>query len=69
MNLKSVVRKAAVDKNISGVMKLKDLCGLSYERTVRVWNGCETAKFSDVKVVLKSLGLEMSAVKSQVKEG
>lgn len=61
MDLKVAVRKAAIDNNIGGVMALKERCGLSYERTVRVWNGCKTAKFEDVEKIFNSLGFDMLA--------
>jgi len=64
MDIKTAVRKAAIDNNIGGVMKLKDHCGLSYERTVRVWNGCKTAKFEDVETVLNSLGFNLDYYKA-----
>jgi hypothetical protein len=63
MNLKTAIRKAAVDNNISGVMALSKHCNLSYERTVRVWNGSKTAKFEDVENILESLGFKLDYYK------
>ena len=34
-------------------------CGLSYERTVRVWKGDNNAKIADVITVLSSVGLKL----------
>ena len=62
MDLKSIVRTAAVQKDIGGVMKLKEHCGLSYERTVRVWNGSQDAKLKDVVTIMSSLGKELKFV-------
>ena len=66
MNLKTSVRKAAVDNDIGGVMALSKHCDLSYERTVRVWNGSKTAKFEDVEKIFKSLGFNLDYYKIQV---
>lgn len=59
MNLKEAVQKAAIDNGIGGVLEMADHCGLSYERTVRVWKGHTNAKISDVMIVLSSLGLKL----------
>ena len=56
MDLLLAVREAAEGNGITGVMKLKDRCGLSYERTRRIWNGDPTAKLQDILVVMESLG-------------
>lgn len=56
MDLFNAVREAAEENGIKGVMKLKDRCGLSYERTRRVWEGDKTAKIQDVSAVMYSLG-------------
>lgn len=56
MDLKNSVKVAAELNGIYGVMKLKDHCGLSYERTRRVWEGEPTTKVQDVMTVMKSLG-------------
>lgn len=59
MELKEAVQKAAIDNGIGGVLEMADHCGLSYERTVRVWKGQTNAKISDVMIVLKSVGLKL----------
>ena len=45
-----------VDNGINGVLQMAEHCGLSYERTVRVWKGNTSAKVADVITVLSSLG-------------
>jgi len=60
MDLKSAVRKAAAKNGITGVLQMRDHCGLSYERTRRVWEGITTAKIQDVEAVMKSLGYVVS---------
>lgn len=63
MDLKKAVRMAAVDAGVEGVMELKERCGLSYERTRRVWNGEPSSKIMDIEKVLNSLGRTVSYVK------
>lgn len=59
MNLSEAVQKAAIDNNVSGVVAMAEHCGLSYERTVRVWKGDTSAKIADVIKVLSSVGLKL----------
>lgn len=59
MELKEAVQKAAIDNGIGGVLEMADHCGLSYERTVRVWKGQTNAKIADVITVLSSVGLKL----------
>ena len=59
MNIGEAVQKAAIDNNIGGVVAMADHCGLSYERTVRVWKGDNSAKIADVITVLSSVGLTL----------
>ena len=59
MNLSEAVQKAARINNIDGVVALAKHCGLSYERTVRVWKGDHSAKIADVITVLGSVGLTL----------
>lgn len=65
MKIGEVVQKAAIDNGISGVMALSEHCGLSYERTARVWRGETSAKVADVIQVLDSVGLVLKIVKSK----
>ena len=65
MNTKEVVQKAAIDAGVNGVIELAKRCGLSYERTVRVWKGYDTAKYADVITVLNSVGLEITIAKGE----
>ncbi len=44
---------------VNGVMDMTKACGLSYERTVRVWNGSKEAKFKDVEKVLNTLDIKL----------
>ena len=58
--LRTIVRDAADDKGIKGVMALNKLCTeLTYERVSRVWHGNVTAKFCDVEYVLSILNIEV----------
>ena len=59
MNIKEAVQKAAIDNDINGVLQMAAHCGLSYERTVRVWKGDHSAKIADVITVLSSVGLKL----------
>ena len=59
MNIKEAVQKAAIDNGIGGIMEMSVRCGLSYERTVRVWKGDNNAKIADVITVLSSVGLKL----------
>lgn len=59
MNLSQLVQQASSDNSINGVVALAAHCGLSYERTVRVWKGDNSAKISDVIQVLSSVGLKL----------
>ena len=57
--LRKIVRDAALDKDITGVMALNKLCGeLTYERVSRVWHGNTSAKFCDVEYVLNILNVK-----------
>jgi len=57
MNISEAVQQAAKDNNIGGVVAMAKHCKLSYERTVRVWKGDNSAKIADVMTVLGSVGL------------
>lgn len=59
MELSKAVQKAAIDNGITGVLAMAEHCGLSYERTVRVWKGETSAKIADVITVLSSVGLKL----------
>jgi len=58
--LATIVQKAAIDNNINGVMAMAEKCGLTYERTRRVWIGSKDSKLKDVDQVLDSLGLVLT---------
>lgn len=60
MNLSEAVQKAAIENKIGGVVAMSEHCKLSYQRTVRVWKGDNSAKFADVIQVLSSLGLKLA---------
>ena len=66
MDLKTCVQKAALDNNISGVMEMSKHCGLSYQKTSRVWEGDNRSKIADVITVLSSLGLMLKIIKEEV---
>ena len=58
--LRTIVRDAADDLGIQGVMALNELCvELSYERVSRVWHGNTSAKFCDVEYVLNILNIKV----------
>jgi len=58
--LRTIVRDAADDAGINGVMALEKLCtDLSYERVSRVWHGNTSAKFCDVEYVLSVLNIKV----------
>jgi len=58
--LRTLVRDAADDEGIKGVMALDELCiDLSYQRVSRVWHGNTSAKFCDVEYVLDVLGIKV----------
>lgn len=56
MELINAVRTAAEHSGITGVMELTRHCGLSYERTRRIWEGDTTAKVADVQKVMECMG-------------
>lgn len=60
--LRVIIRNAANEKGIDGVMGLTRLCDLSYERVSRVWTGNTNAKLSDVAHVAFVLGLKIKFV-------
>ncbi len=66
MDLKTIVRTAAVKKDINGVMDMAKACGLSYERTSRVWCGSKEAKLKDVETVLTTLDVEIKFIKRAI---
>lgn len=56
--LRTIVRDAADDMGIGGVMALNKLCTeLTYERVSKVWHGNTSAKFCDVEYVLSVLNI------------
>jgi hypothetical protein len=58
--LRTIVRDAADDKGVTGVMALDKLCTeLTYERVSRVWHGNTSAKFCDVEYVLSILNIKV----------
>jgi len=58
--LRTIVRDAATDEGINGVMALNKLCSdLTYERVSRVWHGNTSAKFCDVEYVLNVLNIKV----------
>jgi hypothetical protein len=58
--LKTIVRDAAHESKIDGVMALTELCtDLSYERVSKVWHGNTSAKFCDVEYVLSILNIKV----------
>ena len=57
--IKLKVQKAAKEQGIGGVLALAKHCDLSYERTVRVWKGDNSAKIADVIRVLNSVNLKL----------
>ncbi len=58
--LRTIVRDAAEDEGIKGVMALDKLCvDLTYERVSKVWHGNITAKFCDVEYVLSILNIKV----------
>ena len=58
--LRTIVRDAAEDMGIMGVMALDKLCTeLTYERVSRVWHGNTSAKFCDVEYVLNILNVKV----------
>tara|TARA_R110002096_G_scaffold435936_1_gene664406 strand:- start:714 stop:911 length:198 start_codon:yes stop_codon:yes gene_type:complete len=59
MKIGEAVQKASIDNGIGGVVAMAEHCGLSYERTVRVWKGDHSAKIADVITVLGSVGLRL----------
>lgn len=59
MNLEIEVKKAADASNICGVMHMSDQCGLSYERTRRVWEAHKNVSLADVRQVLNSIGYDL----------
>ena len=62
MELRTIVRTAAVKKDINGVMDMAKACGLSYERTSRVWCGSKEAKLKDVETVLDALDIQIKFI-------
>ena len=58
--LRTIVRDAATDAGITGVMALSAKCkDLSYERVSKVWHGNTSAKFCDVEYVLSILKIKV----------
>jgi hypothetical protein len=62
LELRNIIRTAALKKDIAGVMALTEICDLSYERVSRVWSGSVSAKLSDVAHVADKLDLKIKFV-------
>ena len=56
--IRDLVKSEAKKQGIEGVMAMASHCGLSYEKTVRVWKGYGSAKIVDAERVLLSLGVK-----------
>lgn len=65
--LEEKVKEAALEHEITGVLAMAEYADLSYERTVRVWKGDESAKLADVRQVLNSLGYDLEVIKSKLR--
>jgi hypothetical protein len=58
--LRDIIREAAEDNGITGVMALEKACTeLTYERVSKVWHGNTSAKFCDVEYVLGVLNVKV----------
>ena len=66
--LEEKVKEAASQHEITGVLAMAEYANLSYERTVRVWKGDESAKLADVRQVLNSIGYDLKVVKCSLQE-
>ena len=62
IELKKIIRTAAIKQGIEGVMALTEKCDLSYERVSRVYSGSTSAKLSDVAHVAGVLGLKIKFI-------
>lgn len=59
MELKKIIRMAAAKKGFNGVMELTKATGLTYARTVKVWNGDKSVKLADLEIVCKTLDIKI----------
>ena len=59
MELKQVIRMAAAKKGLSGIMELTKACGITYPRTVKLWNGDTSGKLADLQIVCKTLDIKI----------
>lgn len=62
--LEQIIRQAALDNDVTGVMDLVSKCDISYERVSRVWSGSVNAKLCDVAHVADVLGMKIKFVSS-----
>lgn len=60
--LSKTIQKAAIDKGVSGVMELCEICNMSYARTVKAWKGDKTITLSDLSIVCDALDLDINVL-------
>jgi DNA-binding Xre family transcriptional regulator len=61
MEMNKLVRKAMLDKNITGKMELVDVSGVSYSDVTKIMSGDGSVKLIKVKELLNFLGYELKA--------
>ena len=62
MDLVKVLKKAMVDKNVSGYPELSALSGVSYDITLRLMKGAKNIKLSDVEATASALDVKIKFI-------
>lgn len=62
MNLGKELKKAMVDKGVSGAKQLSELSGISYGKTIRALNGDNSSRLVDVVTIANCLGVSLKFI-------
>lgn len=62
MDIGKIVKKAMIDKEITGALELVNLTGLSKEKCYRLMKGDKTLRLQDVVSALSDLDVEIKFI-------
>ena len=65
MNFADVLKKAMIDKNISGAKALSKQCGVSYHIVLRLLKNDGSCRYNDLKAVCIFLNVKIDFTKEE----
>lgn len=66
MEIGKIVKKAMIDKEISGAVELRELTGLSTAKCYRLMQGDKTMRLNDTIAALELLGVKVKFISEGV---